>query len=276
MGHIPQQLISSFMELGLLESEAKIYAALVLFHDAEVKELQEFLDLSKPSIYEGLRALEDKGFIVLTNPKPTTYQAIPPDIVLDMMTATHLKAKDDALNQIRKLEQENFADDAPPNLWYIFGSKSFEPKIKDMLENARRSIYCISSGQYIDHIERMARSGLALELIIVSEDQEIQKRLERAFKKGKAMIRTLGKSQMIRTMAPYKALFQEDKIASMSEALGMFDFDNLFILIVDDAECLYIPPLPDRSINAITTKNPAMTLTMKVMLSAIANDQLKG
>jgi sugar-specific transcriptional regulator TrmB len=272
MGNIPQQLISSLMELGLLESEAKIYSALVLFHDAEVKELQEFLDISKPSIYDGLRILEDRGFIVLINPKPTTYQAIPPDIVLDMLTAAHLKAKDDALKQIRKLEKEKFADDSPPNLWYVFGSKSFEPKIKDMLENARESVYCITSDRYIDHIESIASSGLKLELVVISEDRSIQKRLERVFKKCKAHIRTINKSQIINTVAPYKVLFQQDKVSHMSEALSMFEFDNMFILIVDDTECIYIPPLPDNKVNAIVTRNPAMTLTMKVMLSAMAND----
>ena len=59
MVELPEKMIKSLTELGLLESEAKIYAALVFLQSAEVKRnILEFLDVSKPSIYEGLRMLK--------------------------------------------------------------------------------------------------------------------------------------------------------------------------------------------------------------------------
>ena len=76
----------SLTELGLLESEAKIYAALVLLGYADVKDLLEILDVSKPRIYDRLRTLEEKGLIVQTSPRPVIYQAIAPNIALEMIT----------------------------------------------------------------------------------------------------------------------------------------------------------------------------------------------
>ena len=46
------------------------------------------LDLSQfqsPQICERLKMLEDKGLIILTNPRPVTYQAISPNIALEML-----------------------------------------------------------------------------------------------------------------------------------------------------------------------------------------------
>ncbi len=269
MGHIPQQLIDSFKELGLLESEAKIYTALVMFHDAEVKELQELLDLSRPSIYDGLRTLEDRGFIVLVNEKPTTYQAIPPEIALDMLTAQHIKSKEHALRRIRDMKKENMVDTSPPNLLSIYSSKSIDSKIKDMVDNTRESIFCATSGQNLKHILRRAKSDISFDVVIISEDKNIQERIKGSFKKDKARIRTFTKEQIIKTSAPYKVGMRQDKIVEMNEALNMFDYDNVFILFTDDSECLYIPPLHMEYLNAITTKNKAMILTLKLQMFSI-------
>jgi len=269
MGRIPQQLISAFMELGLLESEAKIYSALVLFHDAEVKELQEFLDLSKPSIYDGLRTLEDRGFIVLTNDKPTTYQAIPPEIVLDMLMNIHLRAKDEALILLNKLEKEKFADDSPPNLWYIFGPKSFESKIKDMLENAKESVVCLTTEKYLGYIERWAKSDVKFELTIVSESTASLDRMKKIFKDGGLRASTIGKNDTIKLLAPFKAGYQTEKIPAINDALNMFDFDNVLIIVVDDKELLYIPPIPDEHLNAMVSKNKAFIKMMELLMPVV-------
>jgi|GEM_PF-5158655 hypothetical protein len=48
MDEIPHELIKSFIDLGLLESEAKIYITLSMMNNSEVKTLIEFLGISKP------------------------------------------------------------------------------------------------------------------------------------------------------------------------------------------------------------------------------------
>ena len=105
MDHIPQDLVKSLMDLGLLESEAKIYVALVAMNNSEVKELIDFVGISKPNTYEGLRSLEEKGLINLINGKPITYQAVSPDIGLEILFDTHVKAKDHAKKLFATLDK---------------------------------------------------------------------------------------------------------------------------------------------------------------------------
>ena len=61
MDKIPHDLVRYLMELGLLESEARIYIALTMMNNSEVKNLIDFLGLSKPNTYESLRLLEERS-----------------------------------------------------------------------------------------------------------------------------------------------------------------------------------------------------------------------
>jgi HTH-type transcriptional regulator, sugar sensing transcriptional regulator len=265
MNSIPTKLIDSLKELGLLESEAKIYSALVLRHDSEVKELQEFLGMSKPSVYEGLRTLEEKGFVILTNPKPTTYQAIPPEIALDMRLASQTKAKEEALASIHELESEQGEDRVPESLWFIFGTRHFESKVKDMLKSAKKSIYCVTAGHGLDMIERKARSDLTFDLTVITDDESIKPRLEGVFKKNRLSLRTISKSKMMESLMSGAQGSKTGSMPSKEKLLGMYDMDKMFILLVDDEELFYIPPIKGGSLNAISTRNQVMVQNMKFM-----------
>jgi sugar-specific transcriptional regulator TrmB len=265
MNSIPTKLIDSLKELGLLESEAKIYSALVLRHDSEVKELQEFLGMSKPSVYEGLRTLEEKGFVILTNPKPTTYQAIPTEIALDMRLASQTKAKEEALASIHELENEQGEDRVPESLWFIFGTRHFESKVRDMLKSAKKSIYCVTAGHGLDMIERKARSDLTFDLTVITDDESIKPRLEGVSKKNRLSLRIISKSRMMESLLAGAQGSKAGSMPSKEKLLGMYDMDKMFILLVDDEELFYIPPIKGGSLNAISTRNQVMVQNMKFM-----------
>ncbi len=61
----------------------------------------------------------------------------------------------------------------------------------------------------------------------------------------------------------------EDELISYKEALNMFDYENMLMLIVDDSELLFIPPVSQDSIAAINTKNKAFIMIMKIEYMAI-------
>jgi sugar-specific transcriptional regulator TrmB len=265
MNRIPQKLIDSLSKFGLLESEAKIYSALVLKHDSEVKELQEFLGMSKPGVYEGLRTLEEKGFVILTNPKPATYQAIPPEVILDMQLTARMKAKEETLESFQELKSDQSEEQVSENLWFIFGTRHFESKVKDMIKGAKKSIFCVTTGQYLDLIERKARSNIDFDLTIITEDMTIQQRLEGIFKSNKAHIRILSKSHMIRSLLPKEQKSKNGSIPSAEKSLDKIEIEKMFLLLVDDEEMFYIPPMKGMSLNAIATKNQLLILNMKNM-----------
>jgi sugar-specific transcriptional regulator TrmB len=263
MVEIPSHLIAALKELGLLESEANIYAALVLLHDAEVKELQDLLDLSKPSIYEGLRALENKGFIILTNPRPATYQAIPPDVALDMRVTAQIKAKDAAIDSLAKLRDEKSAKISHSDLWYVFGQKHFESKIKEMLKNARKSIFCITSQNYLGFFEQGIRSKTDVELIVISDGAIDRKRLDELSLKGRLRVRTVRASDLVRTAMEKPSGNRSKGDSSVDVRVDEQDYENMLLLIVDDSEMLFIPSITGTSSNAINMKNEALVQRIK-------------
>ena len=55
----------------------------------------------------------------------------------------------------------------------------------------------------------------------------------------------------------------------------MFEFENLMVLMVDDSEVLYIPPVSQGSLTAINTKNKAMIMMMKIGLKDIAHSNIR-
>ena len=168
MDKIPQKLVDTLMELGLLESEAKLYSALTLYPGAKIKDLQELLGLSRPTIYAGLRSLDKHGFVDLIRVKPVAYQVVPPELALDILTIIHRNSKEKALALFRSLENENTAN-TPSNMWVYINNDRFEDKIKEMLDSARESVFCLTSGKYLDLIEARAKSSLDFQLAIMSD-----------------------------------------------------------------------------------------------------------
>ncbi len=266
MTEIPPQLIASLRELGLLESEAKIYTALVLLHDAEVRELQDFLGLSKPNVYAGLRALEEKGFIILINPRPTTYQSIPPEIALGAWTEKWMKAKDDAIASIHAMEKRKNVEKAHPIPWFLFGTKHFRSKIRDMVDNSEKSLYCITSAKYLEDIRPMSKRDIDIDLTIISDDTDIQRKVERTFDSKRTRVRTLSKDQIARLSGPEGKATDNGRTRTDLRA-EMHNYDNMFMLLADNIELFYIPPLneEEEDLIAIATKNRTFVQGVKAM-----------
>lgn len=259
---LPDQLVNSLIELGLLESEAKIYAALVKLNYASVSDLLEILDISKPRIYTSLGTLEKKGMIVQTSPRPVIYQAVTPNIALEMIMKDYENAKNEALKQFQLMEQQEIKDKPVPPLFFIFGVKSLEFKIRDMLENVKESVYCRTSEKYLKYIEKLAKKDVKVVLTVLSKDQEMEAHLKAVFKRGNAQIQIVNISQVPGGLDSASEDTRQ-RISFMSE---MMDMENMFTLIVDDNEGLIIPPLKNDSLVALTSSNKGMINMIKQML----------
>lgn len=271
MDKIPQELVKSLMELGLLESEAKIYVTLVMMNNSEVKKLIDFLGLSKPNTYESLRLLKEKGLVVLINTKPMTYQATPPDIGLEMLLKTHLDAKEKAKEKAKQyfstLNKQDFVEKPSETLWHVFGGNSIEQKINDMIQNATESIFIALSPKYLNYIEKLDEH-IKLDVIIFSDEQDTEQKLKKLFKGKKGNFQIVGKEDMISAdvaAVPPKELIQ------YKEALSMFNYEKMLMLIVDNSELLFIPPVSEDPISAINTKNKAFIMIMKIEFASASH-----
>jgi sugar-specific transcriptional regulator TrmB len=273
---IPQDLIQSLRTLGLLESEARLYVALVLMNNAEVKELIDFLGLSKPGTYESLRSLEDKGLIVRVNATPITYQAVPPDIGLEILIDTHVKAKEEAKDRLSTLDKGQALGKTSQSLWCVFNRSSIEYKIGDMLRNAQKNVFLVASEPYVRHFVRPSNPNLDLEVIVFSENPDVERSLSKLFKTDPPNVRVVSTRKVLRELSELNSLRQEQFMRPIEETLLMFDFDSFLFLIVDDAEILCVPPLSGEGTLAFNLRDARAIANMKLRYQASVSYFRKG
>ncbi|MDI3550282.1 MAG: HTH-type transcriptional regulator, sugar sensing transcriptional regulator [Methanobacterium sp.] len=268
MDKIPQKLVKSLMELGLLESEAKIYIALTIMDHAEVKELINILGLSKPNIYEGLRMLEEKGLVVLINTRPMAYQAIPPEIGLEMLLKTHLDAKKEAKKIFSTLDKEEFVEKSSEALFQVYGEKSIDYKIKDMLNSATESVFMISSFQYLKYIKNLSKN-LKFDITIFSEGNPTEQEINEFFANYEGNFQIISEKNAINMYS--SKITNPEEFKEYKEALSMFEYRNMMVLMIDDSEIMYVLPFSQDTLSAFNTKNKSLITLMKLGLKNISH-----
>ncbi len=268
MDKIPQKLIKSLMDLGLLESEAKIYIALTILDNAEVKKLINILGLSKPNTYEGLRMLEEKGLVVLINTRPMAYQATPPDIGLEMLLKTHLDAKKEAKKIFSTLDKEKFAERTSETLLHVFGEKSIDYKIKDMLNKATKNVFMISSPQYLKYIENLTQKELKFDITIFSEGKNTEQEIKKLLINYEGNFQIISEENAINMHS--SKITNPEELKEYKEALSMFEYRNMMVLMIDDSEIMYVLPFSQDTLSAFNTKNKSLITLMKLGLKDMA------
>lgn len=267
MSKIPVKLVAALKTLGLFESEAKVYAALVMFDYAEPKELVEFLDISKPSVYEGLKGLEERGIIMQVNTKPSVYRAVPPDIAVKLLMDTYVKASDEASKFLSLLEKDKIKDKSSEALWSIYGNQNVEYKIEDMIKNAKKDVLCVMPERYLPFLEGAKGRGLKVVAMIITEDKDLGSKIEESFKGEDIKYVIMSGSDMMDKLLRFKINEETLKSKEIQEALTMFNYNNMFIFMVDDSEFLYMPPLNGSTVSAIHTTNKAVILSSKMFFT---------
>ena len=255
MNHISTKLVKSLKTMGLSQYEARTYAALVMVDMAGAKELVEFLDISKPSVYESLQSLEDMGLVMLTNVRPAVYKALEPELAIRLLMGLQEQASQDALGELKALEKARVRSRQTDQLWSIYGSASIDYKIGDMLKNASRSVYCTTSDRYLPFIKSLAGRGLSLQLLVLSDVPGLSRQLKALFQDD----------QLVLKVIPVGKLLESDTfdpgLRKITEGL---DVGNMFELIVDDDELLTIPPVSGEVISGMHTVNSALIAFMKL------------
>ena len=265
---IPPDLVKSLMALGLLESEAKIYVALVMMNNSEVKELIDFVGMSKPNTYESLRSLEEKGLIVAVSERPIVYQAVAPEIGLELLIDTHLRAKKEAAKLFATVDR-NIREYPPDKMWFIFSEKNVDYKIRDMVRNAKREVIFLGSEKYLKFLKPLARKDLCLSLTVISEEPGLESALRKTFGTGGANVHVIKKSEAVKLLSISKTMSQEEFVPSFEKIFLQFNYDKMMILMVDDAEFLYVPPFFSDDPAAMNSKSRIMIENMKLVHSAM-------
>lgn len=268
MGSIPATLIKSLNELGLSTYEASVFAALVMFDNAEAKDLVEFLSISKPSVYEALDRLAEMGLAVKRVTKPARYSAVSPQMAIDLLMGNHRKSADRALAELEKLKKEKVQTEKEDALWTIYGETNIEYKIRDLFGKATKQIRCMIGDRYLPILETVRIRDISLHLIVVSDAPGLEKRLHAQFPGRNAEIYVLNPEQF--------AIAPNDAPPEFEEIHKLMKVENLLELIVDDEELLMVPPFFSGTVSVLNTRNKGAVFHMKTMSQIMWKQLLEG
>jgi len=257
LSKISATLVESLKTLGLTEYEAKVYSGLVQLGRAEVKQIYEYLEVPKPSVYQSLKTLTDKGLVQIVSSRPAIYRATPPKIALRHMTDVHRKAEDDAMLELEVLEKSRLGQEYPDVLWTLFGQENVEHKLEEMLEGAGASVRAILPGEYIVYLGLVVGRGFPID--VLTYGQENVDLIRDAFPEVHVHdLRTVD----IRGLEPVAAKFVQLPIPpeAFRRALGV---------LADEKEMMWIPPVPGTVMTGLTSENPVIVALMSLIFSTI-------
>lgn len=256
LSKISGTLVESLKTLGLTEYEAKVYSALVMFDKAEAKQIYEYLEIPKPSVYQSLKTLTDKGLVQIMSARPAVYRATPPKIALRHMTDVHRKAEDDAMLEFEELEKSHIGQEYPNVLWTLFGRENVEHKLEEMFEDATHSVRAVLPGDFIVYLGLVVGRGFPIEVLTFG--RENVDLIKDAFPEVHVHdAYTIDVRGMESLLAKFTALpVQPDQVQN---ALGV---------LTDDREMMWIPPIPD-AITGLTSENPMAVSLMGIVFSII-------
>jgi sugar-specific transcriptional regulator TrmB len=251
MNNITMKLVRSLKTLGLSDYEARVYSALVHHGHAEAKELVNFLDISKPSVYSSLEGLESKGLVLISNSKPAMFEAVSPEIAIKILMGQHETAAKDSLEGLKELEREKVKDRPKDSLWTTYGEANIEHKIREMLENARDGVFCMMSDHYLPLIGHLAGRDLSLNLIIISDDEGTKLYVDEMFQGNEPNLLVVHYSTIV------NSIFADPR---REEKRSQLNLEFMLELIVDDREFFLVPPVGESIVGLYTNSEPLIEL----------------
>ena len=256
MRTISASLVKALNDLGLSNYEASVYSALVLYNNAEAKEIIDFLSISKPSVYEALDHLDEMGLAVKRVTKPARYSAISPEMAIDLLMDKHRKAAEQALTELKTLEKKKVRTDKEDALWTIYGDANIEYKIRDLFSRAKHHISCTIGERYLPFFENIKIRDVSLRLIVISDDAALLGKLHELFP---------GKNADIHIISPEQFKIPPFAPPEFDDVSKYMNYENILDLIVDDDELLMIPPFISGSVSVLNTRNKGAILQIKMI-----------
>jgi sugar-specific transcriptional regulator TrmB len=257
MKEILTDLIESLKTMGLTEYEAKVYSALVLFERAEVKQIYEYLNVPKPSVYQSLKGLMDNGLVMMVSSKPAIYRAVPPKIALKHLIEIHENAEKSALEELEQLEKINMETEDSEIIWTLFGENNVEHSMEELMCKAQKSMKLILPAEYMDFLSFASDRDLKIELLMFGKDASIASRYK------------------LKNLTVHDGCgIDVSDFGDLSKYLANLplppeQYSKSIFIFIDDEEFMYVPPYPGKTKSGITSKNPYLIGLVSILSSAV-------
>lgn len=240
---ISGRLVDSLRTLGLTEYEARVYSTLVAIGQADAKQVYEYLCASKPNVYESLKSLSSRGFVLTISAKPAIYKAAPYELVLRRLMDSHKSAEVIARESLMELERGQCEEDATAVMWTLFGDRNISNKMDVMLTSATSTVQGIVPDGGAPVLEYLRGRDLAIDLIVLGDGNPVKN-----FGLQNAHVRHVKRNHGSK-------LFENDlELDEIHRLLA----GNVTLFIVDDREFIYVLPSDIRQVTGITSTNPSI------------------
>ncbi len=153
---MPKLIIEQLSDLGFTVYESKSYLALLKKYPASGYEIAQESGVPRSVIYDVLRKLEKAGTISGIQDKPKKYIPLPPDQLISRMKnhfGSNISMLENSLADYVEHKQEG-------GLWNISGYENTMDKARDMLRNAKESIYLSAWGSEINQLKKSLQGAI--------------------------------------------------------------------------------------------------------------------
>lgn len=263
---ISSHLIAALNQMGLSHHDAKIYAALVFFRSVGAKELIGFVQISKPSVYESLERLVNRGLIVKKDSKPAVFTAVSPRVAIDILIRENAKASETAIQELEVLASTRRHTNEDDAIWTVFGEKNVEPKIREMISSADHHIECMMGEKYLSLFEDLKITA-SVSIFLISDDPDISLKAEEILKGTQVSVTVLSPTKMNGFPSP---------LGKKQKTLQYFDIRNSFEIIIDDRETLSIPPLQMSKTTGLHSTNEVLVYIASDRMQSILEHILRN
>ncbi len=141
-------------EIGLSDSEAKIYLSLLKLGEATVVEISQSSGLHRTNIYDGLEKLKEKGLVsYLSKENKQFFRAADPENLLN-----YLKEKENSiLKLIPELKAVQSKIDEKVTVEIFKGEQGLKSALKDILSKKKEVVGYSIAGQLRKHLPEFAK-----------------------------------------------------------------------------------------------------------------------
>jgi sugar-specific transcriptional regulator TrmB len=264
MDMISTRLIVALNQMGLSHHDAKVYASLVYFNSVGAKDLIDFIQISKPSVYESLQRLQDRGLVIKKSTKPAIFTPVSPRVAIDILIRENSKASEIALKELELLSKSRRNIEDNDAIWTVYGEKSVEHKIREMFTAARDHILCVMGDKYLPFLSALPITT-PITMYLISNNPETVHQAEEMLKGTKASVTLLPMEKMI-SLGFHSGKKPVD--------LKYFNLINSFEIIIDDRETLSIPPLEMDKTTGLYSVNEVIVFISKERMQSIIGQVL--
>lgn len=263
---ISSRLIVALGQMGLSHHDAKVYASLVYFNSCDAKQLIDFIQISKPSVYESLQRLQDYGLVTKKIAKPAIFIPVSPRIAIDILIRENVRASEIAFQELDTLSRSRKETDEEDAIMTVYGEKSVDHKIREMLKSSKEKICCVMGEKYLPLFSDITiRSPITMHLI--THDPESIGRAEKMLRKHRVALSLI---------APPTTLAFGPPSERQEEVCKFFRPENGFELIVDDRETISIPPLDTEKTTGLYSLNEVIVLMTKDRIRRLIGQNPSG